>query len=197
MPCFTPGIKIATPVGEVPVENLRVGDGIVTRDNGVQQVRWVGQATLDSAGLAAAPHLKPMLIRQGSMGRDVPERDMMLSPNHRILVANDRTALYFEASEVLVAAKHLSDGRMIVPVDVLGVTYVHFLFEGHEVVLANGAWTESFQPEDETLGAMGNAQRTEMYELFPALRTGRGGGSYKTARRMQKRREGLLLNFSG
>jgi Hint domain len=197
VPCFTPGIKIATPSGEVPVESLQPGDRIVTRDNGVQEIRWVGQKIMGFAELVGAPHLRPVLIRQGSLGRDMPERDMMVSPNHRMLVAKDRTALYFEAHEVLVAAKHLSDGKMIVPVDVLGVTYVHFLCDRHEVVLANGAWTESFQPGDQTLGAMGNAQRTEIFELFPSLRTGRGRGSYQAARRTLKRREAMLLSFTG
>ncbi len=197
MPCFTPGIKIATPSGEVPVEALQTGDRIVTRDNGVQDIRWVGRTTMDFGGLAAAPHLKPVLIRHGSLGPDMPERDMMVSPNHRMLVASDRTALYFEGHEVLVAAKHLSDGKMIGPVDVLAVTYVHFMCDLHEVVLANGAWTECFQPADRTLGAVGNAQRTEIFELFPSLRTGRGRGSYQAARSTLRRREAMLLNFRG
>ncbi|MDP1577726.1 MAG: Hint domain-containing protein, partial [Cypionkella sp.] len=93
IPCFTPGTLIATPKGEVPVELLKAGDRIITRDNGIQEIRWVGRKDMGWHDLVANPHLKPVLIRQGSLGNGLPERDMMVSPNHRVLVANDRTAL--------------------------------------------------------------------------------------------------------
>ena len=109
------------------------------------------------------PHLKPILIRQGSLGNGLPERDMMVSPNHRMLVANDRTALYFDEHEVLVAAKHLVNHKGVAQVDSLGTTYIHFLCDRHEVVLSNGAWTESFQPGDyiaEAASAMPSVRRS-------------------------------------
>ena len=65
IPCFTPGTLIATPRGEVAVEELRVGDKIITRDNGMQEIRWLGRRDLSWSDLAAAPHLKPILVRQG------------------------------------------------------------------------------------------------------------------------------------
>lgn len=193
IPCFTPGTLIATPKGEVPVELLRVGDRIVTRDNGLQEIRWLGQKALGWHDLAANPHLKPVLIRQGSLGNGLPERDMMVSPNHRMLVANDRTALYFDEHEVLVSAKHLVAGKGIDTVDSLGTTYVHFMFDRHEVVLSNGAWTESFQPGDYTLKGMGNAQRNEIFDLFPELKTDAGRESYTAARRTLKKHEAVLI----
>ena len=193
IPCFTPGTLIATPRGEVAVENLRVGDRIITRDNGMQEIRWLGRRDLSWTDLAAAPHLKPILIRQGSLGQDLPERDMMVSPNHRLLVANDRTALYFDEHEVLVAAKHLAAGKGIHSVDAAGAAYIHFMCDRHEVVLSNGAWTESFQPGDMTLKGMGNAQRSEIFDLFPDLKTDAGIGSYSAARRTLKRHEAMLI----
>src|SRR5690606_22901210 len=113
VPCFTPGTSIATPAGERLVEDLKVGDRIITRDNGLQEIRWIGRKTLDWKVLNANPHLKPVLIRQGSLGHGLPERDLMVSPNHRVLVANDRTSLYFEEHEVLVSAKHLLNHREV------------------------------------------------------------------------------------
>ncbi len=193
IPCFTPGTLVATPRGEVAVQDLRAGDRVITRDNGLQQIRWVGKRTLNRSELTAAPHLRPVLIRAGSLGNSLPERDMLVSPNHRMLVANDRTALYFEEHEVLVAAKHLIDNKGVLSVEVLGTTYLHFLFDRHEVVLANGAWTESFQPGDQTLGGMGNAQRSEIFELFPELQTEEGVESYGAARRTLKKHEAALL----
>lgn len=193
IPCFTPGTLIATPRGEVPVENLKAGDRVITRDNGIQEIRWLGHKALNWYDLAANPHLKPVLIRQGSLGNGLPERDMMVSPNHRMLVANDRTSLYFDEHEVLVAAKHLVAANGIGAVDAAGATYIHFMCDRHEVVLSNGAWTESFQPGDYTLKGMGNAQRTEIYDLFPELKTTAGRDSYQAARRVLKRHEAMLL----
>lgn len=193
IPCFTPGTLIATPKGEVPVESLKAGDQVITRDNGIQEIRWLGQKALTWYDLAANPHLKPVLIRQGSLGNGLPERDMMVSPNHRMLVANDRTSLYFDEHEVLVSAKHLVSADGIGAVDAAGTTYIHFMCDRHEVVLSNGAWTESFQPGDYTLNGMGNAQRSEIFDLFPELKTEAGRGSYHAARRVLKRHEALLL----
>ncbi len=193
IPCFTPGTMVATPRGEVPVEDLRTGDKVITRDNGIQEIRWIGSKHLDWPALCANPHLKPVLIRQGSLGNGLPERDMLVSPNHRMLVANDRTALYFEEHEVLVAAKHLIGGKGVRAVESMGVDYIHFMFDRHEVVLANGAWTESFQPGDYTLKGMGNAQRQEIFELFPELKSDAGLADYQAARRTLKRHEAALL----
>lgn len=193
IPCFTPGTLIATPKGEVAVESLKAGDRIITRDNGIQEIRWTGRKDLGWHDLVANPHLKPVMIRQGSLGNGLPEQDMMVSPNHRLLVANDRTALYFDEHEVLVAAKHLVAGKGIDAVDAVGTSYIHFMFDRHEVVLSNGAWTESFQPGDYTLKGMGNAQRTEIFDLFPDLKTPAGLEDYQAARRTLKRHEALLL----
>jgi hypothetical protein len=194
VPCFLPGIAIATPEGECPVEELRVGDRIVTRDNGIQKIRWIGHRKLDHGRLAADPHLKPILIRKGSLGVDLPERDMLVSPNHRMLAASHRTALYYAEPEVLIAAKNLIGNPGICGVDVMYANYIHFMCDRHEVVLANGTWTESFLPGDMTLGGMGNAQRNEIFEVFPDLKTATGRKKYGAARRILKGVEALLLH---
>lgn len=193
IPCFTPGTAIATPRGERLVEELQVGDRIITRDNGIQEIRWIGHKEMSGKALAAAPHLKPVLIKAGSLGNGLPERDMLVSPNHRVLVANDRTQLYFEESEVLAAAKHLVGAPGIHAVDVMATTYIHFMFDRHEVVLSNGAWTESFQPGDWSLKGIGNSQRNELFELFPELKTREGIDGYQAARKALKKHEARLL----
>merc|ERR1711916_245042 len=81
--------------------------------------------------------LRPVLIRKGALGNGLPERDMIVSPNHRMLVASDKAAIYFEEREVLVAAKHLVDLPGVAFVDVEDVTYIHFMFDQHEVVLTS------------------------------------------------------------
>ncbi len=194
IPCFTPGTMIATPKGERLVEELREGDKVITRDNGIQEIRWAGTKKLGWKALTANAHLKPVLIREGSLGNGLPERDILVSPNHRVLVANDRTALYFEEREVLVAAKHLVDNKGVQKVeDAMGISYIHFMFDHHEVVLSNGAWTESFQPGDYSLKGIGNAQRTEIFELFPELESVEGIEEYSAARRTLKKHEAKIL----
>ncbi|SNT09439.1 Hint domain-containing protein [Tropicimonas sediminicola] len=193
IPCFTPGTLIATPNGERPVEELTVGDKVITRDNGIQEIRWYGQKLIDYEQLSEERHLQPILIRKGAFADGLPERDMIVSPNHRMLVANDLTALYFEEHEVLVAAKHLINNRSVHRLQMLQTTYIHFMFDQHEVVLANGAWTESFQPGDHSLRGLGNAQRNELFTVFPELQTYKGQRKYSAARRTLKEHEAVLL----
>jgi Ca2+-binding RTX toxin-like protein len=192
--CFTLGTLIATPKGERKIEDLKIGDRVITRDNGIQEIRWMGRKSLTGAHVKAARHLRPVLIQQGALGNGLPERDMMVSPNHRVLVANDKTALYFEDREVLVAAKYLTGLEGVDVVDVSNVTYIHFMFDQHEVVLSDGAWTESFQPGDHSLEGIGNSQRNEIFELFPELENAEGLKSYQSARRSLKKHEAQLLS---
>lgn len=191
--CFTPGTLIATPLGQRPVEDLRPGDPVITRDNGIQTICWKGTRGLTGAELTRYPHLRPILIRKGALGPGRPARDMMLSPNHRVLVSNDKTLLYFEEREVLVAAKHLVGLAGVETAPAPWTTYIHIMFEQHEVVLSDGTWTESFQPGDYSLGGLGHAQRSELEYLFPALKTPVGIASYQAARRSLKRYEAKLL----
>ncbi|KPA23563.1 Nodulation protein O [Shimia sp. SK013] len=191
--CFTPGTKILTPMGEVAVENLREGDLVVTRDNGLQPIRWSGSRKLNATDMAARPQLRPILIRQGSLGPNQPERDMMVSPSHRMLLVSEQAELLFEEREVLVAAKHLTHLDGVDMVDVDDVTYVHVMCEQHEVVLANGAWSESFQPGDYSMNGIEKSQREEIYSLFPELREEEGLAAYSAARLSLKRHEALLI----
>ncbi|HBV56047.1 MAG TPA: type I secretion protein, partial [Rhodobacteraceae bacterium] len=193
IPCFTPGTLIATPKGERLVEELQIGDKVITRDNGLQEIRWIGEKGLTGVDFARNPHLKPILIKAGSLGNGLPERDTLYSPNHRVLVNNEKTALFFDEREVLVAAKHLVGAAGIHEVDVMGTTYIHFMFDHHEVVLSNGSWTESFQPGDMSLKGVGDAQRNEILELFPDLRSKEGIQDYQSARRSLKKHEAKLL----
>ena len=193
IPCFTPGTRIATSQGERRVEDLAVGDRVITRDNGIQEIRWVGHREMTGNELEAAPNFKPVLIRQGALGKGLPERDMLVSPQHRVLMSGEKTELYFDESEVLVAAKHLTNMDGIDVVDVSATTYIHVMFDQHEVILSDGAWSESFQPGDMTLGAMGDAQRAEIIALFPELETTDGVEAYTAARRSLKKHEARLL----
>lgn len=192
--CFTPGTQIATIGGLVPVDQLKVGDKVITRDNGYQEIRWIGRNELSASALARQPHLKPVMIRKGSLGTDLPERDMMVSPQHRMLLTNAELMLHFGESEVLVPAKHLVNDQNIGRVTTHGVEYIHVLFDHHEVILADGAWTESFQPGDYSLGTLDQDARAELRALFPELENAEGQVVYAASRPTLKARELEMRN---
>ncbi|UWR23342.1 Hint domain-containing protein [Sulfitobacter sp. S190] len=169
VPCFTTGTRIATPRGGLPVEDLRVGDMVKTRDGGLQAIRWIGRKLLSADALRANPHLRPIRVAKGALGPNCPTRDLIVSPQHRFLVDNVQVQLNFGESEMLVAAKHMLD---LPGVDIAGnadVTYFHIMFDDHQIVLSEGAWTESFQPGAQTLPGLDDGPRAELETLFPDL----------------------------
>lgn len=183
MTCFTSGTFMTTLTGEKPVEDLHVGDRVVTRDNGLQTIRRISRRHCDYGKLSVSPHLQPILVTIGALGKGLPERDMLVSPNIRVLVGPDRIPFDQKAvsgaRDVLVAAKRLSDNRKIRPCSVLGVSYLLIEFDRHETVLANGCWVEAFCHSDLSDGSHGNAQRTEIQEIFPQF--GSNAPSFKAA----------------
>ncbi|MDJ1008115.1 MAG: Hint domain-containing protein [Paracoccaceae bacterium] len=164
-PCFTPGTLIATARGLRPVETIRPGDRVVTRDDGLREVFWVGRRVLSFAELRRSDEFRPILIAQGALGGGQPVRDMLVSPRHRFLLLREGR------EEVLTPASRLVDGRGIRPVAVLGVSYLHLMFARHQVILADGVWTESFRPDGASWVGLANAQRLEIEALFPEIRT--------------------------
>ena len=168
--CFVSGTLIQTRRGPVAVEALAVGDEVLTRDNGFQPIRWTGSVTLSAARLARNPKLRPIRIRAGALGQGIPASDLLVSPQHRILVRSKIAIKMFGAAEVLVPAKQLLQWPGIDYADDLApVEYHHFLFDRHEVVISNGAETESLFTRPEALKSVGPAARQEILALFPIL----------------------------
>ncbi len=192
IPCFTPGTMILTDRGPVPVQALRPGDRVVTRDNGLQPLRWVGQRHLTMGQLQADPDLCPVRIGRGAVSGQGPDREMLVSPQHRVLVTGARAELLFGEAEVLVPAKHLVGRAQVTRAQPQeGVTYVHILFDRHEIVQSDGIWTESFQPAVRMLDAMEAATRAEVLALFPDLAGDAAG--YPGARLSLKAHEARVL----
>lgn len=180
-PCFISGASIATARGETAIEDLRPGDRILTRDNGYRPLRWIGARHFDAAALTRFAELRPVTIRRGSLGPDMPSRDLTVSPQHRILVSGEAARLLGAESEVLVAACDL-DPAQIVPGFHAEVTYFHLMFDAHEVILADGAWSESFRPDRAALEGLHTAQLREILSIFPELATEAGLAAYAPAR---------------
>lgn len=190
--CFTPGTMIATDRGDIAVETLQAGDLVMTRDNGLQPLRWSGARKLSFAELQAKPDLQPVRIAMGAFAGDGPERTMLVSPQHRVLIEGPRAEILFGEAEVLVPAKHLLghvEATRALPTE--GVTYIHLLFDQHEIVLSDGIWTESFQPAERSLNAMDDEVRDEILALFPELRVDADG--YASARLSLKAHEAKVL----
>lgn len=191
IPCFTPGVKITTGRGDVVVEDLRAGDLLVTRDHGLQPIRWIGSRKLGLGDLIAQPHLQPVRIGQGALGCGLPRRDTLVSPQHRMLIEGALPEMLFGEAEVLVAATHLTTLPGVVQILPPGVTYIHLLLAHHEIICANGAWTESFQPAERMLDAMEDGPRAEIAELFPDLMLDHA--DYPAARLTLKAHEAKVL----
>ncbi len=191
IPCLTPGVMISTDRGEVAVETLRVGDRVLTRDAGLQPIRWIGSRKLGLADLIVRPNLRPVQIGQGALGRGLPLRNTLVSPQHRMLIEGAGPEMLFGEAEVLVAASHLTGLAGVAQTLPAGVTYIHLLLDRHEIICANGSWTESFQPADRMLSAMDSAQRNEIAEIFPDLMV--ESEAYQSARLSLKAHEARVL----
>jgi len=173
IPCFTAGTLIATDRGEIPVEALKVGDRVMTVDHGLQPIRWLGSRKLTAAELSRAPNLIPIRIEPGALGNDLPLERLTVSPQHRCLVRSKIAERLAGDAEVLVAAKHLLGTPGIsVAEETAEVTYIHLLFDRHELIWSNGAITESFYLGEQALSAVDQAARDEIFQLFPDLAAG-------------------------
>lgn len=196
--CFVCGTRILTPEGPKEIETLEVGARIVTRDHGIQQLRWIGSTRLPKSALMRRPELRPVRITAGSFGKDLPERDLCVSRQHRVLVRDWRADLLFGSpSGVLTPAFTLlndSSIRLDEPGED-GVEYFHIAFDTHEVIYSEGLETESFHPAVDTVSVLTQPQREELYAIFPALED--GVADMPAARIGLKGRDGHALQSSG
>jgi Ca2+-binding RTX toxin-like protein len=187
--CFTPGIRLLTPLGERAVETLRAGDLVITRDHGPQAIRWIGRRTVPGIDRFAP-------VRVAGHVLDGGRAPLLVSPQHRFLFTGYKAELLFGCDEVLIAARHLVDGLAVTQEDQATVTYIHVMFDRHEVIYAEGAATESFHAGDIGISAITDQAREEMFAVFPELRSNPNAYG-DTARPCLKRHEARLLQPCG
>ncbi|ARO15863.1 hemolysin-type calcium-binding region (plasmid) [Ketogulonicigenium robustum] len=170
IPCFTSGTMILTDRGEVMIDDLRVGDLVATRDHGLQPIRWIGSRTLGLPVLIVKPNLRPIRIAAGALGAGLPVQDLLVSPQHRMLVRSKTTQRMVDNAEALVPAKQLLNVEGFDIADTLNtVKYFHLMFDAHEIITANGAETESLYPGPQALKSLGPDAVAEIHALFPEL----------------------------
>ena len=164
------GTLIATIDGQRKVEELAVGDLILTMDRGYQPLRWIGCKTLDSESLRVAERLRPVRIKASALGPQMPESDLVVSPQHRMLLRSKLALQLFGESEVLVSARKLTLlDDVEVAEDLTSVSYCHLMFDQHEIVFANGAPSESLYLGEMTIEALPPEAREEIRAIFPNL----------------------------
>jgi hypothetical protein len=132
--CFLTGTHIATPTGPRPVEALGAGDIVLDLKGTPRTVRWVGRQTVVKA-FADPLRSHPVRIAAGALGDGLPVRDLLVSPDHAILIDG-----------VLVQAAALINGRTVCRVEPAEpiFTYHHVELDGHALILAEGVAAESF-----------------------------------------------------
>jgi len=173
--CFTPNSQVTTARGMRRIRDLRVGDLVLTRDRGYQPIRWLYRRSLSRACLAQTPHLAPIIFEPDALGPGSPRRRMKVSPQHRMLIESHLSELLFANDAILAPAKGLVNGRTVYQ-DQSGapVTYVHLLFDQHEVIEVDGLYSESYHPGEWVLNSSEEPLRQELFQLFPELETNLG-----------------------
>lgn len=195
--CFTPGTRLRTDRGEVAIEDLDIGDRLMTRDDGPREVIWSGHRRMSGARLFALPDQRPIRIRVNALGLDRPDGDLVVSPEHRLLIGGDTPRDLWSEAEVLVRAGDLVGDRGITVDHSLRETwYIHLMLERHQVIWANGVQVESFHPGFMGLDTLSGLQRDSLYDLRPDL--AEDAFAYGApARRMLNRAEAAILRDGG
>ncbi len=160
--CYAKGTQILTDRGERPIETLRPGDLVLTADDGLQTVEWIGKRTVLGIGNNA-----PIRFAPGVLGAS---RALTVSPQHRMLMQGADIEMLFGMSEVFAPAKALVDGQGVTHHPVAEVTWYHLLLPRHAVIFANGVASESFFPAEQALCALDQAARADLLVQRPDLR---------------------------
>jgi len=185
VPCFVAGTAIRTERGDVRVEDLVPGDMVMTLDDGLQPLRWTG-----SRRVAAMAHMAPIQISAGTFGA---HDTLQVSPQHRVLVRDSQAELLFGEGEVLVAARDLVNSGTVRVVEGGEVTYVHLLFDRHQIIWSAGLMTESFLPGPQIAKSFERDTIAEICAIFPDLDPTTGAGFSPAARRTLRRHEVQVL----
>lgn len=182
-PCFATGTRIATTRGEVAVEDLRVGDLVLTPRAAakVQPIVWIGHTRVNVAAHPNRATVAPILVKEGAIAEGVPHRDLRVSPDHAFFIDGR-----------LIPAKHLVNGSSIVQEAWCPqVTYWHVELPEHAVIVSEGAATESYLDDCNRQ----NFDNGAVAMLFKDFESHRGNGRYDAEACYPLLRSGTLLEI--
>ncbi len=152
--CYLRGTRVLTDQGEKAVEDLAIGDFLVTANGAVRALRWIGNRSYAARFVAANRGVLPVLIRAGALAEGIPHRDLFVSPAHAMFLHG-----------VLVPAASLVNGTSVIQSsDATDIHYYHLELGSHDVILAEGALSETFV-DDDSRGMFHNA--ASFYEMYP------------------------------
>jgi autotransporter passenger strand-loop-strand repeat protein len=161
-PCYCAGTRILTDRGEADVETLAIGDNVITASGAVRPIRWIGKRSY-AGRFARGSHVLPICIKAGTLDVDQPQRDLWISPQHAMLLEG-----------VLIEAIDLINGVSIVQSDrVERVDYFHIELDSHDIIIAEGAWSESFVDDDSRAIFQNAPEFAALYPNTPAVRPAR------------------------
>lgn len=163
--CFAQGTLVQTPAGEIAIEALRVGDKVLTADNGPQPIEWIGTRHVNRLQLLASPSLRPVLIPTGAFGANRPT---FVSRQHALAMPDGKLVRAGRAVRLPRSGLRVANG-------VRQITYHHLLLPTHEVIFANGLPAESFYPGPHALKAITPKQWQTLCTLEPAMALVRSG----------------------
>ncbi len=163
--CYAPGTLIQTPQGLRPIETLAVGEHVTTFEHGPKPIRWIrsNHQMLDNAPADA----RPVLIRAGALGPDLPNRDLVVSPQHRMFVGGEGHLTGIFRSQVFVPAKALT--RLPGIRFMAGkreMLWYHIACDSHEIIFANGCLSESILLGDQVITALDPVQMLNVEGIF-------------------------------
>ncbi|MCK8465509.1 Hint domain-containing protein [Aliiroseovarius sp. S1339] len=169
--CFARGTDILTDRGPRRIEQLRVGDMLVTRDNGLQPVRWISASKVSRDRRRGNSQLEPIAIAPDTFAPGVPTKTLRVSPQHRVLLEGPQVDLLLAQDTALASAKSLLNGESIYDCsgEVEELEYWHLVLDQHEIVFANGCPAETLHLGDMSLTTLNQAQINELEAIFPGL----------------------------
>jgi len=152
--CFYPGTMVRTPEGEVAVETLKTGNLVMSSDGRELPVRWLGRQTV-SMVFADPVRVLPIRIKAGALGENIPARDLLVSPDHALLVDG-----------ALIQAGALVNGTSILRESKVPqtFTYYHVEVDDHSLILAENTPAETFV---DNIDRMGFDNWNEYQALYP------------------------------
>jgi hypothetical protein len=167
--CFAPGALIQTPRGVRAVETLAAGDLVLTEDGQSVPIAWIGRSSYSAARARREERLRPVHLRPHAFGPGLPDRELVLSPQHRVVVEGPVCQLLFGLERAFVIARHLPDHMAETPDPESDVVYFHILLSGHKILLANGLPCESLQPSRRMIEALSAEAQASLLAAIAGL----------------------------